>query len=234
MTIPERRAIIPALAAIVGIALTCSLGTWQLNRAHEKDSLRARFAAAAADPPIAVSAAEQSARDVELHRVEARGEFDPRYAIYIDNRIHGGVAGYHVVMPLRINGGARYVLVNRGWIAGSPDRSRVPAVRTPRETVHIAGVALIPGQRILELSKDVIEGQVWQNLTIDRYRKAMPIAVQPFVIQQESALDDGLVRDWPPPDFGIERHYGYAFQWFALAATIAVFYAVVHVRKRKR
>jgi cytochrome oxidase assembly protein ShyY1 len=62
----------------------------------------------------------------------------------------------------------------------------------------------------------------------------MPIAVQPFVIQQESALDDGLVREWPAADYGIDRHYGYAFQWFALAATIAVFYTVTHVRKRKR
>jgi surfeit locus 1 family protein len=187
----------------------------------------------AADPPIHVSAAELGARDVELRHVEARGVFDPRYAVYIDNRMHRGRPGFHVVMPLNV-GADRYVLVNRGWIAGLPDRSRVPEVRTPREAVTVRGIAAVPGKRIFELSTEVIEGQVWQNLTIERYRKAMPIAVQPFVIQQESALDDGLVREWPAADYGIDRHYGYAFQWFALAATIAVFYTVTHVRKRKR
>ena len=40
------------------------------------------------------------------------------------------------------------------------------------------------------------------------------------------------MRAWEPPDFGIERHYGYAFQWFALAATLAIFYAVTQLRRK--
>ena len=76
-----------------------------------------------------------------------------------------------------------------------------------------------------------MEGNVWQNLTLERYRRAVPIALQPVVIQQESALDDGLAREWDPPDLGIDKHYGYAFQWFALAVTILVIYLVTHVRR---
>ena len=33
------------------------------------------------------------------------------------------------------------------------------------------------------------------------------IAIVPVVIQQESALDDGLVREWPAPDLGIVIGY---------------------------
>ena len=83
------------------------------------------------------------------------------------------------------------------------------------------------------MSDQVTEGRIWQNLTIERYRSAMPLSIQPFVIRQDSALDDGLVREWDPPDFGIERHYGYAFQWFGLAATIVVFYAVTQFRRNR-
>jgi hypothetical protein len=133
----------------------------------------------------------------------------------IDNRISHGVAGYHVVMPLELGsnsgGGSRYVLVNRGWIAGNADRSRLPEVRTPEATVEITGLAVTPSRRFLELSDRVAEGRVWQNLTLDRYRKAVPIALQPVVIQQETALDDGLVREWDPPNLGVDKHYGYAF-----------------------
>ena len=38
------------------------------------------------------------------------------------------------------------------------------------------------------------------------------------MIQQESPLDDGLAREWDPPNLGVDMHYGYAFQWLALAA----------------
>ena len=107
-------------------------------------------------------------------------------------------------------------------------------MRTPRETVAVHGIAVVPGRRMLELSKDVMEGAIWQNLTIERYREAMRVPVQPFVIRQESALDDGLVREWEPPDFGIDKHYGYAFQWFALAATFFGFYAVTQFASRFR
>jgi len=74
-----------------------------------------------------------------------------------------------------------------------------------------------------------VEGKVWQNLTLERYRDAFPLALQPVVIQQESPLDDGLVREWDAPDLGVDKHRGYAFQWLALALTILVFYIVTHV-----
>ena len=230
----ERRALWPALAALAGIALTVSLGTWQLGRAAEKRDLKARFEARASEPAVQVPAVELPAADVELRRVEARGEFDPRHAIYLDNRIHRGAAGYHVVMPLRLGASERYVLVNRGWIARGPDRSVLPTVRTPRGLVNVTGVAVVPGRRILELSKEVIEGPIWQNLTIERYRQSVPIAIQPFVIRQDNDFDDGLVREWEAPDFGIDKHYGYAFQWYALAVTIAALFIILNVRRRSR
>ena len=218
------------------MALTLALANWQLNRAHEKEALAARVAVLAKDAPVLLPAAEMKAQDVEWRWVTARGRFEPRYGVLIDNRINHGVAGYHVVMPLEIGGaggsGRHYVLVNRGWIAGNPDRTRLPEVRTPDAAVEITGLAIVPSRRFLELSSRAVEGKVWQNLTLDRYREAFPIMLQPVVIQQESPLEDGLVREWDPPNIGVDKHYGYAFQWFALAATVLVFYLVTHVRRR--
>ena len=225
------------LAAAAGIAATLALANWQLDRAHEKEGLAARLAALAKDPPVTLPAAEVKAQDVEWRRVIARGRFEPRYGVLVDNRIYRGVAGYHVVMPLEISGNtgaaARYVLVNRGWVAGNPDRTQLPRVTTPDATIEITGLAVTPSRRFLELSAAAPQGNVWQNLTLDRYRKAFPLALQPVMIQQDSPLDDGLVREWDPPNLGVDMHYGYAFQWFALAATLLVFYLVTHVRRRR-
>jgi surfeit locus 1 family protein len=235
MKLPQRRGRFwPTVATVVGVAVALALGNWQLGRGAQKRELKAHFDAQAAQPPIHVGADELSAADMDLRRAEARGVFEPRYAVFIDNRIHRGVPGYHVVMPLKLAGTDRYVLVNRGWVARPALRSQLPSVRTPETAVTIEGTAVIPGRRMLELSNAVVEGPIWQNLTIARYRDAMPLKIQPFVIRQESTVEDGLIRAWDPPDFGIEKHYGYAFQWFALAATLFGFYAVTQFGSRFR
>jgi surfeit locus 1 family protein len=221
--------LLTTLAAAAGIAATLTLANWQLNRAHEKEALGAALEQRAKDPPVSLGTDE--AADLEWRRVTVRGRFEPRHGIFIDNRIHRGMAGFHVVMPLAIGGGERHVLVNRGWVAGAADRTRAPEVGTPAGTVEITGLAVIPSARFLELSTEVQQGNIWQNLTLERYRETVPIALQPVLLLQESPLDDGLVREWDPPDLGVDKHYGYAFQWFALAATVLVFYLVTHVRR---
>ena len=223
----------PLAATIAGVALGCALGTWQLNRAQEKRELKERIEKLAAEPPVNVSGVELSPKDVEHRGVEARGVFDPRYTIFVDNRIHRGVPGYHVITPLKLDGSARHVLVNRGWIGAPRVRAQLPEVRTPVEPVVVRGMAVVPGKRTVELSPQAVEGRVWQNLTIERFVSAHAIGIQPFMLLQDSSADDGLVREWPAPDFGIDKHYGYAFQWFALAATLIVFYAATRIRRRQ-
>ena len=79
----------------------------------------------------------------------------------------------------------------------------------------------------LELSSKVMEGNVWQNLVLERYRQATGLKVQPIVIHQDAGDGDGLAREPVQPDTGISRHQGYAFQWFSLAILIAVLYVVL-------
>ena len=222
----------PTLAAAAGIALTLALGNWQLGRGNDKAALAERIKSANRDALIAMPAAAIKAEDIAWRRVEAHGRWEPKYAVLIDNRVLHGVVGYHVVMPLRLGDSGRYVLVNRGWVAATASRSALPRIATPLQMVTVVGLATVPGKRYLELSTRVAEGNVWQNLTLERYRAAVPIAIQPVVIQQENDPGDGLRREWATPDPGTNTHYGYAFQWFALAAAVLIFYLVTHVKKR--
>jgi len=227
-----RTSLWPTLAAIAGVVATVALGNWQLGRGHEKAALAQRIDTASHDAPIGLTGAEVRADDVVWRRVEVSGRFEPKYAVLIDNRIVRGAVGYYVVMPLKIEGSERYVLVNRGWVAGTGSRGTLPQIATPAQTVGITGLATAPSKRYLELSTKTVEGNVWQNLTLERYRATVPIALQPVVIQQDSKLDDGLVREWSAPDLGIDKHYAYAFQWFVMAAAIVIIYIACNVRKR--
>jgi surfeit locus 1 family protein len=209
------------LAAAAGIAATIALGYWQLGRAHEKSGLMIAREAALKQPPIHLGQVPVDAAAVEEHPVEARGRFDARGMVLLDNRVRSGLAGYEVIMPLGLEGGATHVLVNRGWVPGTGDRARLPEIDTPAGEVRIEGLAVVPGRRIYELSDDRIEGRVWQNLTLERYRAHTGYALQPIMIQQTNDIGDGLVREWPTPARSINVHRSYAFQWFALAGAIA-------------
>ena len=227
-----RASLWPTLAALAGVVATLALGNWQLGRGHEKAVLAQRIDTASHDAPIGLTGAQVNADDVVWRRVEVSGRFEPKYEVLIDNRIVRGAVGYYVVMPLKIEGSERYVLVNRGWVAGTGSRGTLPQIATPAQPVRITGLATAPSKRYLELSTKTVEGNVWQNLTLERYRATVPIALQPVVIQQESKLDDGLVREWSAPDLGIDKHYAYAFQWFVMAAAIVIIYIACNVRKR--
>ena len=74
---------------------------------------------------------------------------------------------------------------------------------------------------------------MWQNLTIERYRRRMRLDIQPVLIEQHNDLGDGLARSWSRPDFGIAKHYGYAVQWFSLCGLIAFLYIFFHVRRAR-
>ncbi len=217
---------------IAGVALTIVLGFWQLGRADTKQALQSRIDEFAKQPPIVIGANELRVEDILFRRVEARGRFEPRHAVFIDNRVHKHRPGYHVVMPLRIAGTEKFVLVNRGWIAAGTERNRAPQVKTPEHDVVVRGTATPPSERFLELSSKVAEGNIWQNMVLERYRQATKLDVQPIIIQQTEPLEDGLMRDWPPVDLKRNTHLAYAVQWFALAAAIFIYYLVINVRRK--
>ena len=70
-------------------------------------------------------------------------------------------------------------------------------------------------------------GAIRQNVDIDEQSLATGLALRPLSVQQSddaAARPDGLLRQWPHPGVDVSRHYGYAFQWFAMSALIAGLY----------
>ncbi|MFZ5555155.1 MAG: SURF1 family protein [Pseudomonadota bacterium] len=221
------------LLAATGMVLTLAAGNWQLNRASQKESLQADLDRRAAEPVVSLPAAPVDAQALLHRRVTVTGKFAPEHTIYLDNRVHGGRAGYHVLTPLRIGGAQRHVLVNRGWVAGSGRREELPMVPTPAGEVTVEGVVADASQRVVELSASTVQGRVWQNLHFDRYQADAPFPLQPMVLLQTSDTGDGLVREWPRPDARVHVHRSYAGQWFLFSALIVVLYVVLNLRRQR-
>jgi surfeit locus 1 family protein len=55
----------------------------------------------------------------------------------------------------------------------------------------------------------------------------------PYELRLAAEAPSGFARQWPEPGSGHERHLGYAWQWFAMAATVAVLYLLLNLRREE-
>ncbi len=223
----------PTVGLLVLLAATVSLGNWQRHRAEEKESLRAQYDRAASAPPIQLAATATDVSALRFHRVRATGEFDAGAQILIDNKVHAGQPGYHVVAPLKMTGGG-VVLVDRGWVAAGPRRSELPPAPPPTGILTVDGRVNVPPARYLELRSERATGPVWQNLDIARVAAARGMPLLPFIVEQTDGPSDGLIRDWPAPDFGIEQHQSYMVQWYSFGLLGCVLWLGLNWRVREK
>ena len=234
MSVRRRPFWLPTVAAIIVVQITVAAGIWQMNRAQFKSDLQARYEVQEKSSPIALPSVIVDAESFRFRRVRATGQFDPAQEILLDNRVLKGKPGYQVITPLKLEGVALYVLIDRGWVARGADRSLLPEIRTPLGVVEIEGIAAPPSTKYLELSTKTVEGRVWQNLDMQRMAGLLRYPLQPIVITQLNDNGDALLRHWERPDVGIDKHLGYAFQWFALAVATIVIYGVLYAKRRKQ
>lgn len=158
-----------------------------------------------------------------LKRVAARGRFVAEHTVYLQNKIRRGRVGYEVLTPLRLSNSQLHLLVNRGW-------TEAPQAPTPSGELRIEGIARERLPRLLQLTQSS-KGPVRQTLDIGEFAAERGLPLQPLIVEQHSDTGDGLARDWPRPDAGIEKHQSYALQWYSLAA-LAVALALVFSFRR--
>jgi len=229
-----RPGVLPTLAMLAAVVVCGAAGRWQQGRMHDKEALRAQMDAALRMAPVAIDGLPGAAdwASLRYRPVVAGGVYRAEAQILIDNRVHEGRAGYHVVAPLDLADG-RAVLVNRGWVAQGASRASLPDVPVPRGAVTVEGRIAVPAAGYLELKAEAPVGPVWQNLDPARFAAATGADVLPVVIEQAAAPapDDGLVRAWPAPDFGIDKHRIYMVQWYAFATLAIVLWLVLNLRR---
>jgi surfeit locus 1 family protein len=232
---------VPTLVALAVTATALSLGQWQLRRADEKRALQARIDAAATEAPVSVPSSPVQASSLDGRRVLVEGRWDATHTVFVENRTYKGVAGFHVATPVRIADSQMHVLVLRGWVARDRrDRLSLPQVPAPAGIVRVEGIAQAHVDQVLELEASGLPGpqeRIWQNIDLSRFARWSGLALQPVLVRQSArgAPDDGLVRDWPVPGTGVDKHIGYAFQWFALAAaTVALWIYFSFFRRSER
>ena len=218
----------PSLLTAAAIVLFVALGNWQLGRAEEKRMLAAKFGAAGP----AIDWRQLPPDAPRYTRVRLRGQYDPAHQFLLDNRSHESVAGVEVLTPFLLDDG-HAVVVNRGWQPFGATRQDLPdvAVDSQRRTV-VGRIDELPRPGIW-LKAPAAAG--WPRLVqypdMDELSRQLGRPLAPHQVLLDPAVPDGYVRDWSLPGTPVDRHIGYAVQWFAFAALAGATWFVLSFRR---
>lgn len=255
------RFVLISVAALLAVALTSSLGFWQLGRAAQKQAI---FEAIAHQQALAPWHNAQLAANVPvvtqgvngadlpqnlLHRpVQLQGSWIADQTLFLENRQMQGKVGFYVLTPFRLAApdDRAVIVVQRGWVPRNfMDRTALPEVRTPEGLVSIEGRLEAPPSKLMEFEArgnggadpDEQKSRIRQNADIAQWARQSGMPLLGLSLVQtgtagEAGASDGLLRDWPQINAGVQKHYGYAFQWFGLSILVVLLYVWFQLVRR--
>ena len=225
-------------AAVVVATVTLLLGQWQLRRAAQKEASQAAVMAQSKLSTLDNASFYSLKNNLSaVYRpAQLRGVWQVEHTVFLDNRPMVGKTGFFVVTPLALEGSSQVVLVQRGWVPRDyTSRTRLPDISTPQGTVTVRGHIAPPPSKLYEF-KGVESGRIRQNIDVPLFAAEISTPLLLVSLVQTGAADEGLLREWAAPNLGVERHYGYAFQWFALCALVIglyVWFQLIHPLRLK-
>lgn len=229
----SRRWVSLFLVALVAIPLCVAAARWQLDRLELRKEQNAQIHrnADAAPRPVweLTSVGGTVAKVDEWRAVTMTGRYDEEHQLFVRNR-PDGKAGFHVLTPL-VSAAGPAVLVNRGWVAATPDRAVPDLPDLPEGDVTVTG-RLRPTEtqdtRGPRDGADVPAGQV-VRVDVPRIAPSLPYPVYAGFVQLADQDPPPPVVDgmWVPKPLGLPKHsevlhWSYAAQWFIFAGVVPV------------
>jgi surfeit locus 1 family protein len=217
----KRSLILPGVLISLTVWGLLSLGFWQLDRAEEKRGIESAIVAAQSNPAQLVEANE--ILDKEHYRVLLNGYFDTNKQFIYDNQIVKGNAGYYVLTPFVLNAKTA-ILVNRGFVPWYGKRGELVDIEIDSQPNTIEVSLIKPKQRI-ELKQEEISTIfpiLIQSLDLQQLSQLSGYQIIPMLAQLDIKASDGFFRQWKPFYGSVDKHLGYALQWFLMALVLSI------------
>ena len=223
MNVQTKKPLPAWLPLVVGTALVvqfAGLGVWQISRGLEKRASQQAFSLETG------FAAWQDGMEIRPYqRLKATGTYDGAHQLLLENIIVNSRYGYYVITPLLPQDDAPALLVNRGWIEKPGGDLDIDLLATPGVRVTVRGRAGSLPRAGYKMGDAIGPATDWPIAavypTLDEVATALGREVQPFVLLMDREEAQGFYRDWVPAGLGPGKHFGYAFQWFAMGAVLA-------------
>ena len=229
------RFFIPAFLIIATLVLLITLGFWQLDRADQKRAIEDQIANANAGDVELITSLDLLS-DKEYYHVLLRGSYiEDRQFIY-DNQIVDQIPGYYVLTPFVLKGDSRAILINRGFIPWNGRRDQIADIDI--------------GAKIAEVKVQISKPVKRMELKASEITQDFPVLVQALDVDEMSIIasldfanivgllgpesENGFVRKWDPYTGSIERHIGYAIQWFLMALVLSIIGTLLALKQQRK
>lgn len=227
------------LLTVLAIAILVKLGFWQLDRAAQKETFFADYAARG-EQTVALNQLSNPSNTVpRFAQVTLAGQFIDDYLL-LDNQIREGQVGYHVIGLLQANlaAGQRIVMINLGWVPLGENRDSRPQLSLPAQPLTLNGYFYLPeitkvwgvNAQVIEMNQRPVRIQQLDNQLLS---DALQLPIEPYVVLLSENNEFGWPREWQPQVMTPAKHRAYAWQWFSLAlACLLVFWFASRSRRK--
>jgi surfeit locus 1 family protein len=220
-----RRYVFPVLMGVLGVAVLMSLGFWQLDRMEEKRAYLDEMEARIANAPIPLPAVPEKGPH-KFQAVTTEGRFTGEFLEVLAGQ-KGASPGVMVVEAFELRDGRR-IMVQRGFV----EEEARTTPRAPHEAT-VEGNLHWPDDASSSTPPPDAKTGLW--FARDVPAMAAKLQTEPTLIVARAPTGDGIAP-MPVDTSGIpDNHWGYAIQWFLLAATWAgmTVFLLWRIRTRK-
>lgn len=238
--------IAPTLLSVLGLGVLLSLGTWQWNRKTWKENILATLQSRSSAPPIQANAVWPGlpchdahdtglANPCEYQPLVVRGVLDHTRERHIFTAAPnvpgmGSGRGYWIFTPLRLDGTAKTVFVNRGFVPEDHKEATSRVLGQTTQSVEVLGLYRSAQERGMFDGVADPAKNIWYVRAPAEMWPADPDGTLNEMwayVDQTGPIPAG---GFPLPLAGkIElsnRHLEYAITWYGLALTLLGVYSV--------
>ena len=229
------RFILPSILITATFAFLVSLGFWQLERADDKRSIEASIKQANTGS-VELIKKEEGLQSKEYYEVRLQGKYLSDKQFIYDNQIVDQVSGYYVLTPYALEGQSKAILINRGFIPWNGRRDKLADIVIGQETREIKVQISKPIKRMeLKPSEVVIQfPALIQSIDLQDMADRAKVDFSSVIGLLDASASNGFIRKWEPYTGSIEKHIGYAVQWFLMALVLAIIGIRIAIKQRKK
>ena len=229
------RFILPSILITATFAFLVSLGFWQLERADDKRSIEASIKQANTGS-VELIKKEEGLQSKEYYEVRLQGKYLSDKQFIYDNQIVDQVSGYYVLTPYALEGQSKAILINRGFIPWNGRRDKLADIVIGQETREIKVQISKPIKRMeLKPSEVGIQFPVLiQSIDLQDMAYRAKVDFSSVIGLLDASASNGFIRKWEPYTGSIEKHIGYAVQWFLMALVLAIIGIRIAIKQRKK
>ncbi|MEZ8155973.1 SURF1 family protein [Vibrio splendidus] len=247
---------IAVVLTVVSVGILIKLGLWQLERGNEKLRYEQQLSERAQQSPRSLDTvisewkgsrtqAQGSSELPSLNglRVDVELETPSGLVVLLDNQINQGTVGYVIYMlgEVRFEDennslvAEKQLLIDLGFVAASNDRRELPQLGNITLPTNMSGRLYTRSVNPLshELGLENTTPKRIQNINITALSEYTGQAVLPFVFQPQSLESWPYELLWRPTAMKSEKHFGYSFQWFVMAAVLLFLMLLIGYRYLK-